>query len=273
MNLPTIRVCAFESRRRDEMQRLIVKFGGQATVAPSMQEVPITEHHSVFEFAERLFQGQIDVVIFLTGVGTESLLTALRTRHSPADVLDQLNRCRIVARGPKPAAVLSGHSIRVDIRASEPNTWQEVVHALQDTGVGLDGKVVAIQEYGEPAAELAAWLTSRQAEVLSVPIYRWALPDDVGPLEQAIRETIDGEFDLLLWTSAQQVNHTLHVAEQLGNRDAWLAAANQCVVASIGPTASQRLRGLGLPPDFEPSHPKMGHLAKEAIQFALHARS
>jgi uroporphyrinogen-III synthase len=35
------------------------------------------------------------------------------------------------------------------------------------------------------------------------------------------------------------------------------------VVASIGPTASERLRHHGLPIDFEPSHPKMGILVKE----------
>ena len=47
-------------------------------------------------------------------------------------------------------------------------------------------------------------------------------------------------------------------------RDAWLRAANQCVIASIGPTASETLREAGLPPDIEPEHPKMGHLVQAA---------
>jgi uroporphyrinogen-III synthase len=40
------------------------------------------------------------------------------------------------------------------------------------------------------------------------------------------------------------------------------------VVASIGPTASERLRHYDLPIDFEPSHPKMGVLVKETSEQA-----
>ncbi len=40
------------------------------------------------------------------------------------------------------------------------------------------------------------------------------------------------------------------------------------VVASIGPTASERLRHHGWPVDFEPSHPKMGVLVKELSEQA-----
>jgi uroporphyrinogen-III synthase len=40
------------------------------------------------------------------------------------------------------------------------------------------------------------------------------------------------------------------------------------VVASIGPTASERLRHYDIPVDFEPSHPKMGVLVKEAATLA-----
>jgi uroporphyrinogen-III synthase len=40
------------------------------------------------------------------------------------------------------------------------------------------------------------------------------------------------------------------------------------VVASIGPTASERLRHYDLPVDLEPSHSKMGVLVKEASERA-----
>ena len=36
-----LRVAALESRKRDEMARLIEKFGGQPFVSPSMREVPL----------------------------------------------------------------------------------------------------------------------------------------------------------------------------------------------------------------------------------------
>ncbi len=71
-----------------------------------------------------------------------------------------------------------------------------------------------------------------------------------------------------MFTSAYQLTSVLEVADRLGVRDAWLAAANRCVIASIGPTASETLREEGLTPDLEPSHPKMGHLVKETCEAA-----
>src|SRR4029078_3552374 len=120
------------------------------------------------------------------------------------------------------------------------------------------GKRVAVQEYGQPNPELYEALAARQAEVIPVPVSRGARPDDTGPLEAAVRGTIAGEFDVLAITSAQQVRNILAVAGQLGIRDEWLRSARKFVVASIGPTASEALMEVGLPPDIEPEHPKMG---------------
>src|SRR5262249_35854421 len=112
-------------------------------------------------------------------------------------------------------------------------------------------------------------LTVRQAELIPVPVYRWALPTDTGPLEAAVRGTIAGEFDVLVVTSAQQVRNVLEIADRTGAREAWLHAARNCVVASIGPTASETLTEIGLPADIEPEHPKMGHLVQSTAQSAL----
>jgi uroporphyrinogen-III synthase len=72
----------------------------------------------------------------------------------------------------------------------------------------------------------------------------------------------------LLFTSAQQLRNVLSVAESDGLRDEWLRAARKCVVASIGPTASETLRIAGLPADIEPEHPKMGHLVQAVAKRA-----
>jgi uroporphyrinogen-III synthase len=106
-------------------------------------------------------------------------------------------------------------------------------------------------------------LEARGATVTAVPVYRWVLPGDIGPLRDAIQRTIRGEFDALVFTSAHQLDNVLQVAEQDGCRDAWLAAARQCVIASIGPTASETIRSFGLPVHLEPAHPKMGTLVRE----------
>ena len=45
-------------------------------------------------------------------------------------------------------------------------------------------------------------------------------------------------------------------------------AVRRMVVASVGPTASERLRHYGWPVDIEPAHPKMGTLVKETAEQA-----
>ena len=264
----TLHVCSFESRRAAEMQSLVERHGARATIAPSLREALLDDNPEAFDFAAALLAGRFDLVIFLTGVGARALLETICTRHSRSDILQALADCCVVVRGPKPVAVLREWQIRIDVRAPEPNTWREVIAALEDSRVSLRNSRVAVQEYGKPAAELHEALRERGAEVVSVPLYRWKLPADTGPLEDAVRRTIAGDFDVLMFTSAQQVVHVLEVAALLDVQDDWRAAANRCVIASIGPTASETLQNLGLAPDLEPSHPKMGHLVRETCEQA-----
>ena len=81
MGFEALRVIAFESRRAAETAQLIRKQGGDPFVAPSMREVPIENNPEAFEFAERLFRGDFDMVIFLTGVGTRVLNEVIESRY------------------------------------------------------------------------------------------------------------------------------------------------------------------------------------------------
>jgi len=260
---PTI--CSFESRRQSEMESLISKFGGHPFVAPTMRELPLESNQVALEFGKQLVAGEVDLIIFMTGVGADALLDALLTQHTESELLESLHKCKIAARGPKPVAALSKRQVRVDLRAPEPNTWCELAAELEQSDLELSGMHVAVQEYGQVNNELHEWLRSHGASVTSVIIYRWGLPDDLEPLKRAIHSTIDGEFHILMWTSAQQLVHTVQVADELGLKNPWLKAARECFNASIGPTASERLREYGIEPAMEPSHPKMAHLIREAI--------
>ena len=258
-----IRVCSFESRRGTEMKSLIERNGGVAVIAPSMREIPLDDNPEAFAFAQELLDGKIHVVLFMTGVGATALLTVLETRYARADLFAALDKTIVVVRGPKPTAVLRGWGVRIDHRAAEPNTWREVLD-LFEAGIPLQDRRVAVQEYGLPSVELYREFESRGATVLAVPVYRWALPEDLEPLKSAIQQTIAGDLDALMFTSAQQLTNVLSVADQMGLRAQWLEAANRCrVIASIGPTASETIKSSGLRVDLEATHPNMGTLVKE----------
>ena len=245
-----------------EASRLIERHGGIAIMAPSMREIPLAENPAAFEFARRLLAGELDAVIFLTGVGANALFKVLATRYPQTTLLEALRTVTTVVRGPKPARALRALGVPPTLEIAEPNTWREVLSELA-THVDLAGKRVAVQEYGVSNRDLIAGLEARGAEVILVPIYRWALPEDREPLHRALSAIASGQADVALFTSATQVSHVLQVAEAQACAGALRGALGTMVVGSIGPVCSSALREHGLPVDLEPSHPKLGHLIKE----------
>ena len=165
-------------------------------------------------------------------------------------------------------AALKEMGVQVILAVPEPNTWRELLQALdqKSDSLPLDGRRVAVQEYGASNAELLAGLAQRGARVTRVPVYEWALPDDTGPLRAAISAIAGGEVDVALFTTSVQVVHLLKIAAEMKLEEAVCSAFARILVGSIGPVTSEELRAHGIPPDLEPAHPKMGFLVNEAAQ-------
>lgn len=259
-------VCSFESRRAEEMRSLIERFGGVPVLAPSMREIPVEQNAAAIDAIQRIVAGEAAYLILLTGVGTEAMLQVAASCFLKERLLQTMSQLPLLIRGPKPAAVLSRLGLSYAVKAPEPNTWTQLLSAIDEAGIELRGTLVAVQEYGVPNPELYAGLQQRGAKVLPVPVYRWALPEDLSPLQSAIDGTIAGTTDILMFTSAQQVRHVLMVAERGGQQDQWRAAAGRTLVASIGPTCTEALVESGLDVGFEARPPKMGPLVRGAIE-------
>ena len=256
-------VAVFESRLSDVMAKAVAAYGGAALSAPSVREVPLASNREALAFGERLVAGRVDVVIFMTGVGARVLIDTLAERYPRTQVVEALRRTVVVARGPKPVRALKEFGVPTLITVPEPSTWHEIVQALDvsDRSIELSGRAVAIQEYGAENVELIDALRRRGAEVSSVPVYQWALPEDLSPLREAIGRIIEGSVPFALFTNAVQVRHLLKVA---GPREPELREAlSRMVIGSIGPTTSDALLDAGLHVDYEASHPRMGLLIDE----------
>lgn len=259
-------VLTLESRRGPEMSKLIATYGGKVVHAAAMREVPLASNPESLQFAKTLIEGKIDVVIFLTGVGARALAKVLEETYPLETLLVSLRKTTIVARGPKPLAVLREWNVPAAITAPEPNTWREVLQAIDTQKLNLRGKSVAVQEYGVSNLELIAGLRERGASVTRVPVYEWDLPEDVEPLRGAVKAIIAGQIDVVILTTGVQVHHLFRIAEQDGKKSELAVALENVVKASIGPSTSEVLRSYGLQVDLEASHPKMGFLVKEAAE-------
>jgi uroporphyrinogen-III synthase len=253
-------ILSLESRRAKEMAQLIRNQQGEPFVAPSMREVPLDRNEEAFQFADKLFVGGFDMMVLLTGVGTRLLDQVLATRYSQGRFAEALRGLTVVARGPKPVAVLREMNITPDVVAPEPNTWHEVLAST----AGRPERSIAVQEYGKSNPELLDGFRARGAEVSTVRVYQWDLPEDTGPLREAARRVAAGTFGAALFTTSIQVAHLFRMAAEEGLEAQVRDGFSKMMVASIGPTTSEALEEYGIRVDFEPSHPKMGVFVQEA---------
>lgn len=260
-----LRVVAFESRMAAEIKTLIERYAGIAITAPSMRELPLEDHRQALDFAQGLVAGEFDVVIFLTGVGVRQLFRVMETRFERPALLTALSQLTTVARGPKPERALRELGFRATFTAPDPATWHEVISGLTAMSA-IQGKRVAVQEYGASNDELRLELERLGARVTAVPIYRWAMPLDDGPLKKVLQSIIAGETNVVLFTNANQIANVMRLARAEGIEESVRRGLNAMAVCSVGPDCSTALRGYGIGVDHEPAHPRMGHLVKEAAR-------
>lgn len=251
--LAGLRVVSFEARRADELATMLGRHGAEVVRAPALRETVLPATPEALDLARRLERAEIDLVILLTGVGTRVLAAALADACPRFPTL--LAAVPIVARGPKPLAVLRELGVAGAMAVQPPFTWREVLTVV-DTLELPPGRRVALQEYGVPATALVDELARRGLEVLTVPVYRWALPADPTPLGEAAARISRGDADVAVFTNSAQVEHLF----RLGDPDALRRALRRTVVASVGPVCSETLQAHGVPPDLEPTPPKIGPL-------------
>lgn len=268
-SLRGLKVVTFESRRAEEMAELIRRYGGEPVNAPSLREVPLGENREALEILPKLESGNVDLLILTTGIGMRTLNQILLTRYSQDRIVSALKKAQLVARGPKPIAVLKELGLAPVIVVPEPNTWREVLCALDAAGP-VRGKQIAIQEYGIHNSELVAGLVQRGATVKPLSIYRWAPPEDLAPLRQAIEKILRGDIDVALFTNGAQADHLFRIATQDRNKERLRSACKHIAIASIGPVCTQVLEQFDLKPDIEPARPKMGSLIAEVAVRAAH---
>lgn len=269
-NFQGLVVAAFETRRAAEMAELITRRGGVPIVAPAMREVVLEENDAAVEFGRAMMHGELNAVVFMTGAGAKALLHSLAGQYTREQILEGLSSTAVIARGSKTVRALEEAGLRIAVKAPEPNTWREVLCAIDEGKLGFElaGCRIALQEYGSPDDRLVKDIEARGASVLRVPVYRWAMPEDTAPLAHAVGEIAASRVDVVLFTNAVQVDHLFSFAQQEGFDRALRDSLEKVLVCSIGPTCSEALEAHGLRRDLEPEPHKLGMLVHEAARRA-----
>ncbi len=265
-------VVLFESRQSKALAGRVADFGGVPVCAPSVKEVPLQDSPALWELGANLLAGRVDVIIFMTGFGVRLLIETLSTRYEQEELLGCLRLVTILTRGLKPAQALREYEVPATIAVPDPATWEAIVETLRfsERSLPLEGKRVAIVESGGASVRLSDAIRALGAHVSTVALYRWALPDDLAPLNAAIDRVLNRQAGYLLFTNATQARHVMQVAADRGQAEAFRQACRGLIIASVGLLTSRELAQQGLRVDFEAVHPRMSSLV---VELAAQART
>jgi uroporphyrinogen-III synthase len=256
-------VAVTAERRREELGALLERRGARVVYAPTIRIVPLADDADLVAATRAVLDAPVDLVVATTAVGFRGWLEAAAGWDLP--LVEHLRSARVLARGPKARGAIRGGGL-VDAWSPESESSAEVLtHLLSGAEGPLEGRRIVVQLHGDPMPELVAGLRRAGAHVLTVPVYRWELPEDVAPVHRLVAEVIAGGIDCVTFTSAPAVTGLLTVADTLGARDALVAALRDRVtVVAVGPVTAGPLDAEGIPSS-QPRRARLADLAREVV--------
>jgi uroporphyrinogen-III synthase len=256
-------VAVTAARRKEELGALLDRRGARVVYAPAIRIVPLSDDAELVAATREVLAAPVDLVIATTGVGFRGWLEAADAWDLP--LVEHLLPARVLARGPKARGAIRGGGL-VDAWSPESESSAEVLsHLLSGAEGPLEGRRIAVQLHGDPLPDLVAGLRETGAEVLTVPVYRWVLPEDVAPVRKLVASIAAGGVDAVTFTSAPAAASLLAVADELGLTAAMVAAFNDRVLAiAVGPVTAGPLDAAGVP-SHQPERARLGALAREVV--------
>ncbi|MCO8274259.1 uroporphyrinogen-III synthase [Actinoplanes sp. TRM 88003] len=236
-------VAVTAERRRDEMAALLTRRGARVVTASAISIVPLADDDALHAATEACIGLAPDLVVATTGFGFRGWLEAAEGWGLAERLREVLGRARIIARGPKPCGAIRAAGLTEDWAAPTEST-DEILERLLAEGVA--GQRIVVQEHGEPQTEFVAALRGAGAAVVEVPVYRWVLPSDLGPVRRLVDQIAAGQIDAVTFTSAPAVKAFLQVA---GESEAVVLErlAGGTLAACVGPVTAAPLAEKGVP--------------------------
>jgi uroporphyrinogen-III synthase len=263
--LENITVAILEHRYTKEFSSLFERFGAKVYACPLLEEKPVENREELQEFIRHVVAGNLDLMIFLTGVGARFLISEADAMGTKEEFLRALNNITVVVRGPKPVAALRQFGIRIDVIPTTPTT-EGVIEALKSKD--FQGVRAGVQLYGTPNPQLVSALEEKGAQVTPVQVYAYGAAADSSLVNDLIGKILQGEVKVVAFTSAPQVRMLFDIASQLGKAEALQKSLKDNVtIASIGEVTNRALDEKGLSAGIGPKQPKMASLAQAVADY------
>jgi uroporphyrinogen-III synthase len=236
-------VAVTAERRRDEMAALLERRGARVVIAPAISIVPLIDDEALAAATAACIGLAPDLVIATTGIGFRGWLEAAEGWGLADALRSALRSARLIARGPKPCGAIRAAGLSEEWAAPTESS-DEILSRLLELGVS--GRRIAVQQHGEPQAEFTAALRAAGAAVVDIPVYRWTLPADTGPVRRLLDQLVLGQVDAVTFTSAPAVRAFLRIA---GGAEADVLARfrDGTMAACVGPVTAGPLTERNVP--------------------------
>ncbi|HCU49044.1 MAG TPA: uroporphyrinogen-III synthase, partial [Micromonosporaceae bacterium] len=244
-------------RRRDELAALLERRGARVVVAPALRIVPLHDDSQLREATRRLLDSPPDIVIANTGIGMRGWLEAAEGWGLADPLRTVLADAYMVARGPKARGAVRAAGLMDQWSPDSESCDECLVHLLKR---GVNGLVIAVQLHGEQQPEFCASLRGAGAEVIEVPVYRWAPPLDSAPLHRLVDLISSRLVDAITFTSAPAVGALL-AAAGTGAEGLLEALRSDVLAACVGPVTAAPLIRQGIPV-IAPARARLGALVR-----------
>jgi uroporphyrinogen-III synthase len=252
------------ARRAEELITLLERRGAAVVHAPAIRIIPLVDDVELRRVTMLLIERPPDVVVVTTGIGFRGWIEAAHGWDVADDLTAALESTRILARGPKARGAVRQAGL-CEEWSPESEASPEVLERLLANGAA--GLRIAVQLHGaasewEPNADICDALTLAGAQVIRVPVYRWEHPEDSRPMDQLIGMVVEGQLDVVSFTSAPAIASMLERAKGLGCVGELITALRDRVVpVCVGPVTAAPLRRLGVPA-LHPDRYRLGALAR-----------
>ncbi|MCK8680588.1 uroporphyrinogen-III synthase [Streptomyces lichenis] len=247
------------ARRREELVALLTRCGARVVKAPALRILPLEDDGALRRATERCLSAPLDYVVATTGVGWRGWMSAAEGWGHGAALAAACRGAAVLSRGRKATGAVRASGLDETYAPESEATGELLTWLLARP---LAGRRIAVQEHGLPLTAFTAALRERGAEVVPVPVYRWAPPEDPGPVRRLVEQTVRREVHALTFTSAPAVTALLEIAAADGLRERLLEAmAADVLPVCVGPVCARPLLDAGLPAVW-PGRGRLGALVR-----------
>ncbi|SDJ94665.1 uroporphyrinogen-III synthase [Actinopolyspora mzabensis] len=242
--------------------------GAEVQHGPAIRILPLADDRELFEASRNLANRPVDEVVVTTGIGLRGWLEAAEGWGLAPELTRRLQEARLLTRGPKSTGALRAAGFQ-EAWCPDSESNSEILHGLLEKGVR--GQRIAVQLHGRRMPEFTNELRAAGAEVIELPVYRWAAPLDTAPLDGLVEAAVNRRIDALTFTSAPAVTSLLELARQTDRWEGLLGAFREhVVVACVGPVCAQPLREIDVAVTF-PERARLGSLVR-SLSYSLPQR-